>query len=124
MDQIHHQMTETYANTSHEGEQPEWVNTPHREGVDVLDAPLTKEEIVFQLGRLPAKSAPGPDRLTYQNWRALGPRAELLERILNLCSKAARIPESWKNSTTVLAYKNGGDYSTERNGKERNGMMD
>ena len=33
MDQIHHQMTETYANTSHEGEQPEWVNTPHREGV-------------------------------------------------------------------------------------------
>ena len=34
------------------------VTTPEREEEDILDAPFTKEEIIFQLGRLPGKSAP------------------------------------------------------------------
>ena len=109
LDQIHHQMTEMYANTHQQGDQPDWIRRPERENTDVLDARFTKEEIIFQARRLPARSAPGPDGLTYQNWKALDPKGELLTLILNLCRKAKRIPGSWKKSVTVLAYKNRGD---------------
>jgi len=60
-------MTETYASTHQEGEQPDWIRRPERKREDVLDARFTKEEIIFQARRLPARSAPGPDGLTYQN---------------------------------------------------------
>ena len=35
--------------------------------------------------------------------------------ILNICRKVARIPPSWKTSTTVLAYKNKGDEKDLKN---------
>ena len=104
-------MTESYASTDQEGDRPEWVSTPEREGVDVLDSQFTKEEVVFQMRRLPTRSAPGPDQLTNQNWRSLDSKAELLSLIFNLCREARRIPDSWKSSITVLAYKDRGDKS-------------
>ena len=85
MDQIHQHMTESYAASVQEGEQPEWVNTLEREGTDMLDAPFTKDEVVFQPRRLVST------RLTYQNWTALDSKAELLVRILNLCRKVGRL---------------------------------
>ena len=70
LDQIHQEMTECYADTHTEGEKPDWIRSPDRESTDVLDAPFTKDEVIFQVRRLPTRSAPGPDRLTYQNWKA------------------------------------------------------
>jgi len=67
------------------------------------------EEVRRQLRRLPARSALGPDGVTYGHWKRLDPEDKLITIICNICRRAARIPPSWKTSTTVLAYKNKGD---------------
>ena len=45
----------------------------------MLDAPFTKDEVLFQLKR---------SRMPYQNWIALDSKAEVLVQILNLCRKS------------------------------------
>ena len=62
------------------------------------------EEVRRQLRRLPAYSAPGPDGVTCAQWKCLDPEGKLLSIIMNVCRKVARVPPSWKMSTTVLAY--------------------
>ena len=51
MDQTHQHITESYAASVQEGEQPEWMNTPEREGTNMIDALFTKDEVLFQLKR-------------------------------------------------------------------------
>ena len=69
-------------------------------------------EVISQVRRLLARSAPGPDGLTYQNWKALDSKAGLRTLILNVCRKAKKIPDSWK---TVQQYwlKRTNDLPTE-----------
>ena len=66
---------------------------------DVLDAPFTCEELRFKMRRLLVKSAPG---ITYLTWKT---RGQLLTIIYKVCPNREQIPDSWKVSTTVLAYK-------------------
>ena len=64
---------------------------------------------------LPAYSTPGPDGTTYAHWKRLDPEGKLLTTVMNICREAARVPPSWKTSTTVLAYKNKGDEKDLKN---------
>ena len=109
---IHEQMSKCYSRGARGSNKPAWIDDPGREKTDVLEAPFAADEVRRQLRRLPAYSAPGPDGVTYANWKRLDPEGELLSIILNICRKVARIPLSWKTSTTVLAYKNKGTRRT------------
>ena len=84
-----------------------WVRDLEREQMDVLEGLFTPEEVRRQLRRLPAHLAPGPNGVTYGHWKRLDPEGKLLTKICNVCRRAARVPPSWKTSTTVLAYKKG-----------------
>ena len=112
---IHEQMTKSYSTAGRGPDKPAWIADPDREKTDVLDAPLMMDEVRRQLRRLPAFSASGPDGTTYTSWKRLDPEDKLLTTIMNVCRKAARVPPSWKMSTTVLAYKNKGDEKELRN---------
>ena len=113
--EIHKQMTKSYSVAGRGPTRPSWINDPDRERTDVLDSPLTAEEVRRQLRRLPAYSAPGPDGVTYAQWKRLDSEGKLLTVIMNVCRKVARVPPSWKTSTTVLAYKNKGEERDLRN---------
>ena len=108
-------MSKSYSRASRGSDKPAWIDNPGREKTDVLEAPFAADKVRRQLRRLPAYSAPGPDEVTYANWKRLDPEGELLSVILNICRKVARIPPSWKTSTTVLAYKNKGDKKDLKN---------
>ena len=112
---IHKQMSKNYSEATRGSDRPAWIDDPEREKTDVLDTPFAMEEVRRQLRRLPANSAPGPDGTTYSHWKRLDPEGKMLTVILNICRKAARVPSTWKTSTTVLAYKNKGDEKDLRN---------
>ena len=112
---IHKQMSKSYSEAARGSDRPAWINDPEREKTNVLEMPFAAEEIRRQLRRLPANSAPGPDGTTYAHWKRIDPEGKMLTVILNICRKAARVPSSWKKSTTVLAYKNKGDEKDLRN---------
>ena len=112
---IHRQMSKSYSAAGRGPDKPTWIQDPDREATGVLDSPLTVEEVRRQLRRLPAFSAPGPDGVTYAQWKRLDSEGKLLTIIMNVCRKVARVPPSWKTSTTVLAYKNKGDEKDLKN---------
>jgi len=66
---IHSQMSESYSTAVRGPTKPSWVRDPDREQTDVLDGSFTTEEVKRQLRRLPARSAPGPDGVTYGSWK-------------------------------------------------------
>ena len=84
----------------------------------MLDAYFAADEVRRQLRHLLANLAPGPDGTTYIHWKRLNPEGKLLTTIMNICRKAARVPQSWKTSTTVLVYKNKGDEKDLKNWRQ------
>ena len=66
-------------------------------------------EVISQVRRLLARSAPGPDGLTYQNWKI---QKQDYRLILTVSRIAKKIPDSWK---TVQQYwlKRTNDLPTE-----------
>ncbi|KAL5509843.1 hypothetical protein EMCRGX_G005280 [Ephydatia muelleri] len=80
---------------------------------DVLQPPVTPDEVVCQLRR--AKwTAPGADGITYAGWKWIDPQGLILATIYNTCRTNARIPREWKHSTVTLIHK-GGDVTSIRN---------
>ncbi|KAL5509971.1 hypothetical protein EMCRGX_G005426 [Ephydatia muelleri] len=71
----------------------------------VLEAPITSQEVPDTIKRTNTNSAPGPDRLPYATWKRLDPDHNIVTSILNTCRINAKIPPSWKGSTTVLSHK-------------------
>ena len=72
---------------------------------DLLEAPITPEEVLNTLKRSNANSAPGPNRLQYSAWKRLDPGHAIITAILNTCRINAKVPPSWKRSTTILIHK-------------------
>ena len=69
--------------------------------------PISPGEVKAQLKRLPASSAPGPDRLPYKVWKAIDPEGVILARIFEVCRREKKVPSAWKKSTTILIFKKG-----------------
>ena len=66
------------ANIPPPGEKPPWIEEPSGNTEDALSASFSPREVVDQLRRLPGKSAPGPDRITYWQWKQLDGQGKLL----------------------------------------------
>ena len=80
---------------------------------DVLQPPVTPDEVVCQLRRA-KRTAPGADGITYAGWKWIDPQGLILATIYNTCRTNARIPREWKHSTVTLIHK-GGDVTSIRN---------
>lgn len=68
--------------------------------------PVLPTEIEALLKRT-ANTAPGPDKVTYANWRQKDPTGHVLAAIFNICLRARKFPPNWKKSVTVLIHKKG-----------------
>ena len=82
--------------------------------MDVLEDPILPGEVKQQLKRLPAKSAPGPDKITYHTLKMFDPEGTILAAIFEICRRAKRIPTNWKSSQTIFIHKKG-DTNNVRN---------
>ena len=80
---------------------------------DVLQFPITPEEVVTQFRRT-KRTAPGSDGITYASWRWVDPQGLILATIFNICRINMRVPRPWKHSTVTLIHK-GGDVTSVRN---------
>lgn len=75
-------------------------------GNDVLLRSITADEVAKRL-RSCKNTAPGPDYIKYRDLKTLDPEGALLSDIFNICWDNKRIPQTWKESRTVLIYKKG-----------------
>ena len=77
----------------------------HRVQCDVLEPPITQQEVKKTLLAMDSRSAPGPDRIRYNTWKHLDPSQEIVTEILNTCRSNRKIPPAWKTSATILIHK-------------------
>ena len=115
--------TTTFAAPPPLGPPPAWLfpgRHPGNTGVpgttdegDVLQSPVTPEEVVTQLKRT-KRTAPGADGITYSNWRWVDPLGLIRSTTYNICRVNSRVPRPWKHSTVTLIHK-GGDVTSVRN---------
>ena len=73
-------------------------------------APFSMEALVMEISRLQLKKAPGPDRISNEMLRHLGPvaRGALLD-IINRSWCTAEVPRQWRQATVVPIPKSGKD---------------
>ena len=69
-----------------------------------LMASFSATEVNMRLSRM-AKTAPGPDKVTYQDLRRTDPGCQVLALVYSGCLAMGRVPSSWKESTTILLFK-------------------
>ncbi|GIY29988.1 retrovirus-related Pol polyprotein from type-2 retrotransposable element R2DM [Caerostris extrusa] len=74
--------------------------------VEVIEQDFTFAEVERAL-RSSEDTAPGPDRIIYHHWRSLDPNVKVLTQIFNACLRHRKVPNEWKESTTILLPKNG-----------------
>ncbi|KAG8180538.1 hypothetical protein JTE90_018158 [Oedothorax gibbosus] len=67
-------------------------------------SPFTPAEIRGRLHKF-ENSAPGPDRLSYENLKQADPDCRIIARIFNFCLYSRRIPSAWKKSKSILIHK-------------------
>ncbi|KAL5510106.1 hypothetical protein EMCRGX_G005586 [Ephydatia muelleri] len=72
---------------------------------DVMEREFTQQEVRDVMKRMPYKSAPGPDQVTYAYCRGIDPTSSIITKILETCRRYKKIPASWKNSITILIHK-------------------
>jgi len=70
------------------------------------EAVVNKQEVNTRLKRT-HNSAPGPDRVTYSDVKRVDPGCKTITAVFNACLRAKSVPESWKQSNTVLVHKKG-----------------
>ncbi|KAG8174129.1 hypothetical protein JTE90_028359 [Oedothorax gibbosus] len=68
--------------------------------------PFSPAEIRSRLHRF-ENSAPGPDRLSYENLKSADPDCKIMARIFNICLRFKKIPAAWKSSKSILIHKKG-----------------
>lgn len=72
----------------------------------VLMAPITPAQVKARLNRM-ANTAPGPDGARYSGLKRVDPGGHALAALYTRCLQMRRVPQEWKDSTTVLIYKAG-----------------
>ena len=73
-------------------------------------APFTQAELVQQLRRCKLKKAPGPDGISNEMLRHLGPIARsALLHLFNLSWETGMVPREWRAATVIPIPKNGKD---------------
>ena len=105
---------QTYSTQHHLDEAPDFLPPTPPNRMDVLEDPILPGEVKQQLKRLPAKSAPGPDKITYHTLKMFDPEGIILAAIFEICRRAKRIPTNWKSSQTIFIHKKG-DTNNVRN---------
>lgn len=75
---------------------PSFYDRNNTAAEEVNLAPFTCLEVLKRLSKA-ENSAPEPDRLTYNHWRATDNDASVMTLILNTCLKYRRGPPGWKN---------------------------
>lgn len=53
----------------------------HRVQCDVLEPPITQQEVKKTLLTMDSRSAPGPDSIRYNTWKHLDPRQKIVTEI-------------------------------------------
>ena len=79
---------------------------PPIENQDPLSAPFTAREVWLRLQRT-NNTAPGPDRVRYAVWKKFDKFAYILTSIFNSVQRLNHIPDTWRESNTVLIHKKG-----------------
>ena len=77
----------------------------HPKGADVLQSPITLQELKAIFQRMDGNTSPGPDRIGYRTWKQLEADHKMVLEILNTCRTNGKIPPEWKSSTTILIHK-------------------
>uniref|UniRef100_A0A914DKQ9 Reverse transcriptase n=1 Tax=Acrobeloides nanus TaxID=290746 RepID=A0A914DKQ9_9BILA len=77
-----------------------------------LIRPFTRQEVrrIFEHVK---DTAPGEDRIKYNELRKFDPSFYLLTIIYNRCLKEQKIPPHWKRAYTILIHKKGEESNTE-----------
>ena len=86
-------------------------NAPETQAIDPdsqkqVVAPITAAEVLRALSRA-RNTAPGDDKLQYTDLKRLDPTGAVLATMYNVCLDRERVPQAWKESTTILLYKKG-----------------
>ena len=75
---------------------PPFGSWPATTDGDVMERELTRQEVKNVVKRMPYQSAPGPDHVTYANWREVDPTSAIITNILNTCRRNRKVPDSGK----------------------------
>lgn len=67
---------------------------------------ITPSQVKARLARM-TNTAPGPDGARYSGLKRVDPGGHVLAAIYSRCLQMKRVPQEWKDTTTVLIYKAG-----------------
>ena len=112
-DALHQHLTTNFAGGDHQWSHPpppvpDLAAPATEEEIDYLTRPFTADEVANRLSRM-ANTAPGPDGARYSGLRRIDPGCHTMAQLFTNCHVLGEIPASWKESTTVMAYKGAGD---------------
>ena len=113
---MYQKVSETNISRSREKEVRSQANglqdNPPSEAHSCMKNPLTMKELNDALGRLKQKKAPGPDGITNEMLRHLGPEAKkTMLAIFNDSWKSGLVPAQWKEAHIIPILKKGKDKS-------------
>ncbi|GIY62492.1 reverse transcriptase domain-containing protein [Caerostris darwini] len=96
------ELTKYFSGVWQGGESYNSIYAQNAEGrVGVIEQDFSFAEVARAL-RSSENTASGPDRLPYHHWRSLDPSVKVLTRTFNVCLRNHRVPNAWKDSTTIL----------------------
>ena len=110
-ERIRQHLSDIFAQNNHE-----WSDPP--EEVPDLSMPsspaerqtlisnITPKIVASRLARMNV-TAPGPDGARYSGLRRADPGCHVMAKLYNRCMRMGRVPQEWKDSTTVLVHKGG-----------------
>uniref|UniRef100_A0A914VYJ5 Reverse transcriptase domain-containing protein n=1 Tax=Plectus sambesii TaxID=2011161 RepID=A0A914VYJ5_9BILA len=82
------------------------LTPPPLHDADPLNSDFTPAEVRNRLTRC-KNTAPGPDKLRYTSWKTFDPSGSILSAVYNAAQRLQHVPAAWKESTTILLYKDG-----------------
>jgi len=88
-------------------ERTDWSGPPLCTGGNVLDGPITEEELSESIRAAKKGKVPGLDGLPYEAWACLEQGRRSVLRLFNRCWEEERFPEQWKQALVIGIFKKG-----------------